>query len=927
MRTTQLLTTLMIAVTPTVSAQVDSTAAERVSLTFRWPAGLSAAVARSHMRVNTRGTFADTTGGSSRYGMVVSDHAEGTLVDFTDFDILDLDDFRMNYQPEMTLAKVTQGAVPSFVVAPSGEIVRVADFPTFRSTIDELLGPDVDALPDLPPGGTLLLDQMLSERVFAAGLRDEWAAAVEFWNGQDLDIGGTYEYETLSRPPGTETPLPFVTEFGIRSREPCTLEGGDSTCVLLWRNTHPRPDVLTALSDNLGAVMRPDSLADFRVDSADITTSVVIVADADGLIPHRVEIVRHTYTRTTLGANPPEESSQDRVVRLVYAYGVSTPPAVADGLAVAIAAFLRNEVPQSIPMFREAVDDDESNPDAHAWLAEALRRTEEHSEAESHARQALALDPCHAFAHTVVATLYNRQYADLDASSADSVWNHLLKAVECDPDDGNAWLSLLFEATHRGETHWEGSAARALIGTGFLTDATLAYQRAVLRALPPQALLLTGGDLDTYPALSLQITEGLRPDIAVVNVSMLNLPWYAKVVRDRHGVTLQLDDAALEAFEPIAVDSTPPLTLADTIVRSWRNSAASGGLGRPLAIGITTGDTTRFPGAGRMAAGGFYNLVHPADGVAVVHPTFVGAALDSLGTDDLQGPPVSASDRSPIRVALSAPPIALAGYSGLIYTSALAPDVLWSMSNAEHTETANLTAGFEAIGHIWRPQFYDDLRAEYAKVWVSLSATSADPVMAADYAGRAIRLAPTLGDARHLFGMALLRNQQPQDAVESLFAAYSDPRPLANILGLADALRMSEDIEGAIAWADSATTLFVPQSLQDPDFVWGTWYVGLLPEIPGDMSIRQPIPVMATNEKIALTHHSRALDFALLGLKDAADAAFERAVSTANTGSVQCIAQNRITAALSHLEIETDVRTWLIARRGSLAGVNCVMSG
>ena len=927
MRTTQLLTTLMMAVPPIASAQIDSTATEEVSLTFRWPAGLSATVARSHMRVNTRGTFADTTGGSSRYRMAVSDHAEGTLVEFIDFDILDLDDFRMDYQAALTLAKVTEGAVPSFVVAPSGEIVRVADFPAFRSTIDALLGPDLDALPDLPPGGTVLLDQMLSERVFAAGLRDEWAATVQFWNGQDLDIGGTYEYETLSRPPGTDTPLPFVTEFGIRSREPCTQGGADSNCVLLWRTTHPRPDILATLSDNLGAVMRPDTLADFRVDSADITTSVLVVADPDGLIPYRAEVLRHTYTRTTLDANPSEEASQDRVVRLVYSYGAPTRPIVADELTVGIAVFLRNDVPQSIPMFRAVVDGDDSNPDAHAWLAEALRRTGEHAEAESHARRALALDPCHAFAHTVVASVYNQQYARLDVSSADSTWNHLVKAVDCDPDDGNAWLSLLFEAVHRGETQWEGSAARALVETGFLTDPTLAYQRAVLRSLPPQALLLTGGDLDTYPALALQITEGLRPDIGVVNVSMLNLPWYARVVRDRHGVTLPLDDAALEGFQPIAVEGAPPITLADTIVRSWRNSAAVGALGRPFAIGITTGDTTRFPGAGRLAAGGFYTLVHPVEGTTVVHPTFVGAALDSLGTDDLQGPTVSASDRSPIRVALSARPIALAGYAGLIYTAALAPDVLWTMSNAEHTETANIAAGFEAIGHIWRPQFYDDVRAEYAKVWVSLSATTADPVMAADYAGRAIRLAPTLGDARHLFGMALLRNQQPQDAVESLFAAYSDPRPLANILGLAEALRMSEDVEGAIAWADSATTLFVPQSLQDPDFVWGTWYVGLLPEIPGDMSIRQPIPVIATNEKIALTHHSRALDFALLGLKAAADAAFERAVSTANTGPVQCIAQNRITAALSHLEIETDVRTWLIARRGSLDEVNCIMSG
>ena len=189
MRTTQLMITLVVAVTSAVSAQVDTNMIETVSLSFGWPANLSATVARSHMRVNTRGAFADTTGGSSRYRMVVADHAEGTLVDFFDFEILDLDDFRTDYGAEVTFARVTKGVVPSFIVAASGEIVRISNFPALRSTIDQLLGPDLESLPDLPPGGTLLLEQMLSERVFTAGLRDEWAAYVEFWNGQDLEIG------------------------------------------------------------------------------------------------------------------------------------------------------------------------------------------------------------------------------------------------------------------------------------------------------------------------------------------------------------------------------------------------------------------------------------------------------------------------------------------------------------------------------------------------------------------------------------------------------------------------------------------------------------------------------------------------------------------------------------------------------------------
>jgi len=51
-------------------------------------------------------------------------------------------------------------------------------------------------------------------------------------------------------------------------------------------------------------------------------------------------------------------------------------------------------------------------------------------------------------------------------------------------------------------------------GDGFLHQAALAYGRAELRTLPPDALLLTNGDMDTYPAQAVQVTEGFRTDVA-----------------------------------------------------------------------------------------------------------------------------------------------------------------------------------------------------------------------------------------------------------------------------------------------------------------------------------------------------------------------------------------------------------------------------
>ena len=71
-------------------------------------------------------------------------------------------------------------------------------------------------------------------------------------------------------------------------------------------------------------------------------------------------------------------------------------------------------------------------------------------------------------------------------------------------------------------------ALRALVATGFLTRPQITYAGWVLRSLPPRAVLLTGGDLDTYAPLAAQVAMGVRPDVAVVNIVMLNASWYSR---------------------------------------------------------------------------------------------------------------------------------------------------------------------------------------------------------------------------------------------------------------------------------------------------------------------------------------------------------------------------------------------------------------
>lgn len=329
-------------------------------------------------------------------------------------------------------------------------------------------------------------------------------------------------------------------------------------------------------------------------------------------------------------------------------------PAAAQPLEAAIDHYLAGRFSESIQILDSLLQAEPDNADARVWLAENHLRTDNPEGAMANARAVLQLEPCNAAAHNVVASVYSLEL--WEAEGRDSTWAHARRAVECEPEDGNSWLTYWVSGMMRQDSAAQALAQRRIGELRFVPEPLMELGRWILRSAPPNAVLFANGDWDFFPMMIAQSREGLRPDVTVALVGMLEVPWYVRRLVQRTGWPLPAELAVVVGDDWAPADEYAG-QLGPIAGQLWAQAALDGG--QPLTIPLTAVPDFVGDVAWIRWDGPVFTLLPwdqaPRDTTLSIHAEAFAASMRHLEIARLHGPVFHPTDRSPIRRATTHP--------------------------------------------------------------------------------------------------------------------------------------------------------------------------------------------------------------------------------------------------------------------------------
>ena len=141
------------------------------------------------------------------------------------------------------------------------------------------------------------------------------------------------------------------------------------------------------------------------------------------------------------------------------------------------------------------------------------------------------------------------------------------------------------------------------------------YAWNMLEPLAPNAIVMTNGDNDTFPLWYIQEVEHFRRDVRVVNMSLLNTPWYILQLKNQEPkVPFSFTDAQIEKLYPYLDEKTGQVVwVKDLAVKDMMQANA---FRKPVYLAVTVPDQMGYDK--QMTLEGLVYRIHEKPGVPEV---------------------------------------------------------------------------------------------------------------------------------------------------------------------------------------------------------------------------------------------------------------------------------------------------------------------
>jgi tetratricopeptide (TPR) repeat protein len=221
----------------------------------------------------------------------------------------------------------------------------------------------------------------------------------------------------------------------------------------------------------------------------------------------------------------------------------------------------------------------------YLWRAKRYAQAGGHDEGVRLMEKAYGLDPnCAEVLNDLSSLEFGKAERDLGDFSRTRELAE--RAIALRPDWPEPHINLLTLALRTGDSAGQAAQLQALARKGAFAPQLLDFAHNLLVSARPGAIILTNGDNDTYPPLAMQRVFGQRTDVAIVNLSLLNLRTYSKAVlagdAKRPGPFTAMEIEALQAQARDA--KQPPM---HSIVRALVQKIATGSWTGPVSFACT----------------------------------------------------------------------------------------------------------------------------------------------------------------------------------------------------------------------------------------------------------------------------------------------------------------------------------------------------